>query len=520
MSGTHGPAAGTPVASSRRAVALDAVRGLALLGTTFNTTGFGLFTRLSALAVAALTVPVFRFEAWASRVWLRRFAMGPVEWVWRRLSYRRRLPPAAKATIGGTAIALAALAIGVQGAGPADWPQWRGVDCDGRVSAPLPRDGWPARLSRRWAREVGGGYSGPVVSGDRVFVHSRQGEKEVISALRLVAGEPLWSSSYDAPFVQDPDAGPHGRGPYSTPAIADGRLFTIGVANVLSAWDTATGRLLWRRDSGREFRGRFPYFGAAASPLVWGGLCFIHLGGDDRGRPGSPADGAMVALRVADGVEAWRWTGDGPAVGASPIVATFGGRAQLIFKSRKKVVGVDARTGRELWQFAFAVSQDNTIVTPLVLGDRLLTSDNDFGFGAWQVSPTGNAWAARQVWRTREVSLFLSSPVSVGGVVVGFSHFRKGQLFALDPADGNVLWRGAARSGEHATLAGWGDYALVFGEDGRLEVHRVSRGGLRLVRRYQVSGPTAWAHPAVTGTRILVRDGTRLAAFGLGNDKP
>ena len=438
-----------------------------------------------------------------------------------RSAARRRALAAATvgwlAVLGVAALAIVALEGGPQAAGPADWPQWRGVNRDGRVAAPLPPGGWPARLTREWTREVGGGYSGPVVAGDRVWVHSRQGEQEVVSALRLASGEPIWSSSYDAPFVQDTDALQHGRGPYATPAVADGRLFTFGVTSVLSAWDAATGRLLWRRESGPGFKGRFPYFGAAASPLIWRRLCFVHLGGDDRSHFDSPGSGAMVALQVADGREVWRWTGDGPAIGASPVVVTVGGREQLLFKTRRKLVSLDPATGQELWQLAYVVSQDNAIVTPLVLGDRLVTSDYDFGTGAWQIRPASRpgTWTAQALWKTRDASMFMSSPVVVGGLVVGFSHFRKGQLFALDPADGAVVWRGDPRSGDHATIVGWADCALVFREDGWLEVHRVSRAGLRLERRYQVGGSSSWSHPAITGTRILVRDGTRLAAFGL-----
>jgi len=430
---------------------------------------------------------------------------------------RRRVSTVAL-VVGLAVLGVVALVVDPRAAGSVDWPHWRGVNRDGRVAAPLPPAGLPPRLTREWAREVGGGYSGPVTAGDRVWVHSRQGEKEAVSAFRLASGEPTWSSSYDAPFVQDPSAGAHSRGPYATPAIADGRLFTFGVTGVLSAWDAATGRLLWRRQSGPEFRGRFPYFGAAASPFVWGQLCFVHLGGDDRKNADGPGSGAMTALQVADGREMWRWTGDGPAMGASPIVATVGGREHLVFKTKRKIVGLDPQTGKELWQFAYVVSQGNTIVTPLVLGDRLVTSDYDFGIAAWQIrpgSPSG-AWSARSLWQTRDASMFMSSPVVIDGLVVGFSHFRKGQLFTLDPANGTITWRGGVRGGEHATLVAWGDRVLVFGEDGWLEIHRVSRGGLALERRYQVGGALSWSHPAVTGTRILVRDGTRLAAFGLG----
>ena len=62
-----------------------------VLGGVFYATGLGLFTRLTALPVVALAIPVFALEVWASLVWLQRFEMGPIEWVWRSLAYGKRL---------------------------------------------------------------------------------------------------------------------------------------------------------------------------------------------------------------------------------------------------------------------------------------------------------------------------------------------------------------------------------------------------------------------------------------------
>ena len=396
-----------------------------------------------------------------------------------------------------------------------DWPQWRGPTRTGTASAPLHGRELPARLTRLWEREVGGGYAGPVVSGGRVWVHSRRGGREVVSAFGLGDGEQLWSRSYAAPFRQDDDALGHGLGPYATPALADGRLFTFGVTAVLSAWDAATGELLWRRASADEFDPAFPYFGAAASPLVWGGLCFAHLGGHYRGGAEDGGAGAMVALRVSDGREVWRWSGDAPALGASPVVQRIAGRPQLVFKSMRMLLGLDPASGRELWRKPFRMPMDNTIVTPLFLGDRLLTSDYDSGFLAWRIERLGGAWRVRELWRHRQVSLFNSSPVLAGGLVVGFSHLRRGQLFVLDPEDGAVLWRGPPRAGEHATLIAWGDEVMAVQEDGTLLLAEVSRRGLRPLRSYRLGRSVAWSHPAVAGDRIVFRDGTRLAVSRL-----
>jgi hypothetical protein len=337
----------------------------------------------------------------------------------------------------------------------------------------------------------------------------------VVRSLRLSSGEVLWESRYEAPFRQDPDGRSHGSGPYSTPALADGRLFTYGVRAVLSAWDADTGELSWRRDSAEEFEPSVPYFGAAASPLVWEGLCFVHLGGDSREQPEGPSAGAFVALRVTDGGEMWRWGPEGPSVGASPVVCDVGGEAQLVFKTKRRIVGVDPRTGEELWRIPYSVSQTNTIVTPLCVSGGLLTSDNDLGMIAWRIRREGSGWATDRMWAHREVSLFMSSPVVANGLVVGFSEFRFGQLFVLDPANGEVLWRGAPRSGEHATLISWGDDVLAFLEGGTVIAGEVSRSGFRMERSYRlgISGP--WTHAAIAGDRLVTRAGSRLAVYML-----
>jgi outer membrane protein assembly factor BamB len=335
----------------------------------------------------------------------------------------------------------------------------------------------------------------------------------VVSCFRLSDGQPLWSSGYPAPFVQDPSGGQHGRGPFATPAVSSGRLFTVSVTNVLHAWDASTGKQLWKRDGAGEFSNAFPYFGAAGSPLVWRDLVFTHLGGHRRGNIETPGTGAVVALRVSDGREAWRWTGDGPAVGSSPILCEFQKQTQLVYETKKHVAGLDPASGRELWRIPYPVAMDNTIATPVCLDGRLIMSDYDAGFRTWLIENRNGTWTPRPSWHHRDVSLFTSSPVPAAGYLAGFSHMRKGQLFLLNPHDGKVVWRGEPRAGEHATLIARGRELLVFSDAGTLLAGPVEREAFRPAQRYRLGGALTWAHPALAGEVILYRSGARLIAF-------
>ena len=100
-----------------------------------------------------------------------------------------------------------------------DVTQWRGANRDGAISGFTAPASWPAQLTQRWKVDVGFGYATPIVVGNRVYVFSRQGEDEVMSALDAASGKVLWRTAYPAPFEMNSAAKPHGPGPKSTPVF-------------------------------------------------------------------------------------------------------------------------------------------------------------------------------------------------------------------------------------------------------------------------------------------------------------
>jgi outer membrane protein assembly factor BamB len=141
--------------------------------------------------------------------------------------------------------------------GPAIWmaaqqpspgyTQWRGQNRDGSASAFVEPKTWPETLTKRWSTDVGTGYATPLVVGDRLYVFSRQGDNEVMSGLDAATGKMIWETSHPVSFTMNKGAARHGQGPKSTPAYADGQLFSIGMTGVISAYDAKTGKELWRK---------------------------------------------------------------------------------------------------------------------------------------------------------------------------------------------------------------------------------------------------------------------------------
>jgi outer membrane protein assembly factor BamB len=222
----------------------------------------------------------------------------------------------------------------------------------------------------------------------------------------------------------------------------------------------------------------------------------------------------MIALEIEKGREVWRWSEDAPALGASPMIYPIENQQHLVFKSLRMIVGLDPRSGRELWRILFKVPMNNTIVTPTIYNDLLITSDYQMGMYGWKIDEGPEGWTAEQLWRNHRVSMFTSTPVFSSELMIGFSHYRKGQLFGLDLVTGQILWRGEPRSGEHATLISCEkNQILVFLEDGSLVVGKVSRNRFQKVRSYDLAESANWSHPAVIGNHLIMREGPRLAVF-------
>ena len=133
-----------------------------------------------------------------------------------------------------------------------EWTQWRGPARDGVVPAAQVPAAWPKELKSKWKVAVGGGYSTPVVAAGAVFLHSRSGESETVSRFSLASGKLEWTKSYPAVFNKNSYAKAMSKGPFSTPVVREGRLYTLGVTAILSVWDVRTGCLLYTSPSPRD----------------------------------------------------------------------------------------------------------------------------------------------------------------------------------------------------------------------------------------------------------------------------
>jgi len=383
-----------------------------------------------------------------------------------------------------------------------DWPQWRGPNRDGAVASFREPSAWPETLKQQWRVDVGLGYATPLVVGQRIYLFTRRGEEEVMTALDAASGKVIWRTGYAAPFTMVGATARHSAGPKSTPVHADGRLFSLGMTNIVTAFDAATGKQLWQKPA----TSTQPAFHTAMSPVVDGDALIVHVGG--------PGAGALSAFDVVTGNVRWTWTGDSPAYG-SPIVIDLGGTRQLVTFTHQYLVGVAVATGELLWRRPFRTPSDTTSQTPILYRDTIIQTGRDNGVTAFRVVRRDGAWTTEDVWQTKEVSLHMTNGVVIDGVLYGLSHLNSGQYFGLDLATGSVLWKSEPRQAENAAMVRAGDTIFSLEDDGEMLVMRASRSAMNVVRRYDVADRETWAQPAISGGRVYVKDVSNLTLWTL-----
>jgi outer membrane protein assembly factor BamB len=376
-----------------------------------------------------------------------------------------------------------------------DYPQWRGENRDGSASAFSEPKTWPEKLTQQWKVDVGAGYATPIVIGNTVYSFTRQGEDEVLTALDAATGKILWRANYHAPYQIGAPTKAHGSGPKSTPLYHDGKLYTLGISGIVSAFDASNGKLTWQKPAPKEQ----PFFGTASSPIADGNLVIFH--------PGSY--GPLTAYDANSGDIKWTSTEDG--MYASPIIVDLGGIRQAVTMGQQNVMGISLKDGAVLWQYPWAGEGGGMqAITPIVYGETIIVSSYHMGVTA--LKPGKHV---EVVWHTDDVSLFLSNPVLIGDTLFGLSEKASGQFFALDAKTGKVLWLGKPREATNTAVVKAGELLFLLNDNGELIVAKSSRTAFEPLKRYVVADNATWAQPAISGNRIFIKDVSTLTLWTL-----
>ena len=396
----------------------------------------------------------------------------------------------------GTAITLPA--------GESVWPQWRGPTRDGLVAGLA----WPDKLDtnhlrQTWRVELGPSYSGPIVAGDRVFTTESKDKKfEVVRAFDRTTGKELWKHQWEGAMSVPFFAKSNGDWIRATPALNDGRIYVAGMRDVLVCLNAQDGKEIWRKDFVKELSAPTPDFGFVSSPLVDGDAVYVQAGA------------SFVKLKKLTGEVVWQTLKDKGgmwgSVFSSPTFATLGGTRQLVVQTREKLAGVHPADGRLLWEQPVEAYRGMNILTPVVHGDTLFTSTYGGKTIGFTVAQADGKFTVTESWRHKAQG-YMSTPVVIDGVA--YHHLKSQRVMAIEVATGRELWTSDKSFGKYWNLVAQGERILALDQRGQLFLLRANKEKFDQIDKRKLSDTETWAHLAVAGDQLLVRELNALTAY-------
>ncbi len=382
-----------------------------------------------------------------------------------------------------------------------DWPQFRGLNRDGKSPEKGLLKAWPAEgLKPVWVVEgLGKGYSSVSVAGGTVFTTGMIGDANegMLSAIDA-SGKITWQTKYG------PEWDKMHPGARSTPTVDGDRLYELSGVGRLLCLDVKTGAVVWTRDLPKEFAGGAPMCGFAEAPLIYGSTVICTPGGKDA---------ALAALDRKTGQTFWTSTGFSDlSAYCSPILIERGGMHIVVTITMRHIAGLDADTGALLWRQPFDTTAEdpNHSVAP-VYQDGLLyvTSGHGKGGQMFEIAPDGKAITPR--WTDTVLNTVHGGLMLLDGYVYGSN--AKGKWVCLELTRGQVMYEDkGVGSGSIAYADGM---LYCYGDHGTLGLVRATPKAYELVSQFKVTqgeGPH-WAHPVISGGCLYIRHGDFLMAY-------
>jgi len=233
-----------------------------------------------------------------------------------------------------------------------DWPQFLGPNRNSISPQKGLLRSWPEKGPEvLWSVNIGIGYGGPVVKNGKVYLLDRDEDVgDFMRCFDLQTGNELWKFSYDAP----------GSFPFpgsrSVPIVDDRHVYSCGPNGDLYCIDIQTHQPVWKKNVWKDFGGEtLPTWGIAQCPVIYGDLLVIAS---------QAPQACVVAYHKLTGNVVWQTPPLGIVGYSNPKVVKIDGEDQIVYitssaQSRGNnqvtmgnVVGMDARTGKILWQYA------------------------------------------------------------------------------------------------------------------------------------------------------------------------
>ena len=383
-----------------------------------------------------------------------------------------------------------------------NWTQWGGDNGRNFTVPDVELSASPV-VEETWSRELGGGYSGVLADDQRLFTMYREGDNEVTICMDAKTGKTIWQKQFDATLPKKTDSS-FGKGPNSTPLLADGRLVTIGFLGDMRCVDAATGDVIWQTSLWKDHKATELGFGFSASPLLYKGNLIVPVGGKGQ---------TIKAFSLKDGSVSWSAL-DYDNSYCTPLLIDVDGLPQLVISLTESVIGVSPDDGSELWSFPLKNQWDTHAFVPVWDAERSTLFVSSFRQShALKLKNENGNMSCESKWSIEKTGIGFTNAVQIGDVVYGTSGGTRSPLMtAFSLTEGKVLWK--ERGFGISNFLAVGDRLVLLDEKGNLAVAQPNETELNVISQNSVlQSEKGWTYPTMIGNTIYVRNQKTIAAL-------
>ena len=195
------------------------------------------------------------------------------------------------------------------------------------------------------------------------------------------------------------------------------------------------------------------------------------------------------------------------------MVVTLGGVKQIVQFASKSVFGIEADTGKFLWNYSNANNGTANCTTPVAFNDHVFASSAyGTGGGLVKVSPSEAGQKADEVYFEPKMANHHGGIVRVGDFMYGFGN---GGLICMDFLTGKIAW--TDRSVGKGSLTYADGMLYLLGENHQMALAEATPEAYREHGRFSLEkfGRPSWAHPVVAGGRLYIRNQHRLTCHDI-----
>jgi outer membrane protein assembly factor BamB len=348
-----------------------------------------------------------------------------------------------------------------------------------------------------WRQPVGPAWSGFTIANGLAFTQEQDGDHEVVAAFSIETGQRVWQQKHPGRYATTIA----GEGPRSSPTLDQDRVFSLGAAGTLAAFNQSDGTLLWRVSLTELAGSRVPEWGFAAAPLVVGNLVIVVAGGSN----------PVWAFDITTGKPVWASSDHGSNYGSVSLVE-LSGHPQLVYFGSRAVVALNPTHGLPLWKHPFGTGMP-LVANPILVSSNQLVISAGYGVGAELIEAKPNptpAWDVRSIWASRRLKAKFANPVRFENILCGLDD---GMLAAIRLDTGEPLWK-EGRWGHGQGLRVGNSY-LLMAESGELLLLQPSPDAPNLRARFTVFTDKTWNPIALAGDLLLVRNDRSAACLRL-----